>query len=324
MPSRDSRITEGIALWFFWRRVAERTRGAEREAESAPRPGVWNIIAGTWRRASAHNIAIVAAGVAFYGFLSIFPALTAAVSIYGLISDPADLQAQLDALAGVVPRETLDNILSQQMSAVARSSDAALSLGALAGIMLTLWSAKRAMDAAISSLNIVYGVEETRGVVRLNLFSLVLSLAVILGGLVVVALLVIVPAILPAILERIPGVNESWAWFRWPVLIVAVILALAVLYRIAPNRANPRWRAIFPGAVLASALWLAVSALFSIYAANFGSYNETYGSLSAVVVLMLWLSFSCYVVLLGAEFNAEREAHLNLDLSKILPPASDL
>jgi membrane protein len=305
--SRDSRVAGGIALWLFWRRVAERVR-VERSpgVEFTRRPRLWQVLSATWRRASDHNITIVAAGVAFYAFLSIFPAIAASVSIYGLVSDPADVQKQLETLAGAVPQETLD-ILSEQMTAVASSSGAALSIGTLLGILLTAWSAKRGMDAAIVAMNIALGHSENRGFLKLSLVSLALSLGAILGAVLLVALLVALPKILEY-LPQFAHIEQFISIARWPILLAALIIALAILYRYGPADPKAPWRITIVGGIVAGILLVAASALFSIYAANFGKYNETYGSLGAIVVLMLWLFVSSYVVLLVAELNAVRMA----------------
>jgi membrane protein len=191
-------------------------------------------------------------------------------------------------------------------------------MGVAVGLLLALWSAAKGMGALLTSLDIVYDESETRGFVKFNATALLMTLGAILFVLISLSLI----AALPALLGHL-GLPESiqslLAWLRWPLLAVAVVLGLAVLYRYGPDRQNPKWSWVSWGAVIATVLWLAASALFSFYASNFGNYNETYGSMGAVIILMMWFFISAYVVLLGAEINAEMEHQTEQDTTTGAP-----
>ena len=251
------------------------------------------------------NLTLVSAGVAFYALLSLFPALAAMISIYGLVSDPADVTSQLNDLSSTMPAEARQ-ILEDQLTAVASTGRTSLGFGVALGIVVALWGASSAMNQLLVGLTLVYDEEETRGPVKLRGMAIALTL----GALVFLAVVVGLIAVLPAWLSNSPlgdaaatAVNVG----RWPVLLVLMLAALALLYQVGPDRARPKYRWVSWGAVIATVLWLAVSIAFSFYASRFGSYNETYGTMGAVIVLMLWLLITSLCVLVGAEINAELE-----------------
>lgn len=262
---------------------------------------LWRV----WQKQSRDNIGIVASGVAYYALMSLFPALAALVSIYGLVADPAGVEAQVDQFAGLLPPDIL-SMLRAQAHAIASVSGGGLSVGVGLGLMLTLWSASRGVNALITALNIAYEEEERRGIVVLALLSMGLTL----GGLVFFLLTVTMVAVVPVVLAFLPlgPLAGLVALVRWPILAVALILALSVVYRFAPSRRGGRWRWITWGSATAVGLWMLGSIGFSLYVSHFASYNETYGSVGAAVVLLLWMNLSAYAVLLGAELDAELEA----------------
>ena len=259
------------------------------------------------------NLSIVAAGVAFYVFLGLIPALGALVSIWGLVADPVTMQQQISSMSGFLPQEAI-TILDDQMSSIA-SKPSGATLGAIIGILLSVWSGAKAMKSVMMALNITYDEKETRGFFRLNLTALVLTIAGIFGFLAAIGIIVA----LPVVLDKI-GLDSTAAALvkivRWPLLAVFAVLGLGVLYRYAPDRDPARWRWVSWGAVLATIVWLAISAGFSFYVSNFGNYNKTYGSLGAVVVFLLWFLLSAYVVLFGAELNAEMEHQTERDTTR--------
>ena len=250
------------------------------------------------------NLNIVAAGVAFYAFVAVVPGLAATIAIYALFLDPTQLQSHFEVLAQVVPAEVMP-ILREQITRIAEDSQAA-GISAILGIAIALFGSAKATKALMKGLNIAYDEHESRGFVRLNATAIGLTLAGIIGVLVVVTLVTVLPSIL-----RNLGLSTSSEWLlslgRWPVLIVLFMTALAVLYRIGPCRESPKWRWTSPGAVSAAVLWVLGSAAFSFYVSQFGNYQKTYGSLGAIVVFLLWLLLSAYVILLGAELNTEIE-----------------
>ncbi|QBQ55748.1 YhjD/YihY/BrkB family envelope integrity protein [Nitrosococcus wardiae] len=288
-----------------------------RRGRSAIKP--WHLPLLGWRdigwrvldQLSQNNVLIVSAGVAFYALLAIFPTLAALVSIYGVLANPADVEAQLTLLDDVIPAEAWE-ILRSQLHTLTSQSTTILSLSALLGVLLTLWSARLGTGALMTALNIVYKEEEKRSWIRFNLMALLLTLGEILFSVAALSLIVALPTLLGYI-----GLGEETKvlliWLRWPLLAVIVIIALAILYRFGSSRRAPRWEWVSIGAVVATLLWILVSALFSFYVSHFGSYNETYGSLGAVVSLMLWFWLTALTVLIGAEFNAEMEHQTKMD-----------
>jgi membrane protein len=282
--------------------------GRGREASTPteiPARGWKDILWRTYEEFGQDRIMSVAAGVTYYALLALFPALAALVSIYGLFADPAAIQGQVDTLAGVLPGGALD-IVREQVTRIASKGSGALGVSFAIGLTLSLWSANAGMKAILDALNIVYDEEEKRSFLRLNLESLAFTLGAI--GFLLLALTGIV--VLPVVLAFI-GLGSGLEWLlslaRWPILLAAVVAGLAVLYRYGPSRTKAEWKWVTPGSLVAAVLWLVVSMLFSWYVANFGSYNETYGSLGAVIGFMTWIWISGIVVLVGAQINAEME-----------------
>ncbi|MDP8987624.1 MAG: YihY/virulence factor BrkB family protein [Actinomycetota bacterium] len=249
----------------------------------------------------ADNVSVLAGGVAFYLMLSLFPFAIAALSVYGLAADPDDVTELVQQIQGTVP-DSVVRLLEDQLSAIAESSRGSLTFGLVGSVLFALWSASKGAGALIKATNVAFDERETRGFLRLRALALGLTLAF----LVVIVLSVALIAVVPRLLAETPFVT-AFSLLRWPALAVVAITGLAALYRYAPDRDEPRWQWVSLGAVLATVLWLAGSSLFSLYADNFGNFNETYGSLSAVIVLLLWLSLTAFVILLGAEINAETE-----------------
>lgn len=286
------------------------TEGADRgrEAESPseiPARGWKDILLRIYGNISEHRILALAAGMTYYSLLAIFPALAALVAIYGLFSDPGSIANHLDQVSGFVPGGAID-VARDQLTRVASKGHQTLGLTFVVGLAVSLWSANAAMKSLFDTLNIVYGESEKRGFVKLNAVSLSFTLAGIAFVLVALGALVIVPVVLNFIgLSNAADLLVRIA--RWPAMFVVVALALALIYRFGPSREAPRWRWITWGTAVATILWLGASALFSWYAANFGKFNETYGSLGAAIGFMTWLWISAIVILLGAELDAEME-----------------
>ena len=292
----------------------EHDRGRSADTpKDIPKPGWKDILWRTKEEMKKDNLSIVAAGVAFYIFLGLIPALAALISIWGLVADPATIQQQIDSMGAFMPEEVI-KMLDEQMVRIASQSTGA-ALGAIIGILLALWSGAKAMKAVILALNITYEENETRSFIRLNLTALALTLAGIVGFMLAIGTIVA----LPVVLEQI-GLGSTGTAIvkivRWPLLAVFAMLGLGILYRYAPDRDPARWRWVSWGAFLATVVWLAVSAGFSFYVSNFGNYNKTYGSLGAVVVVLLWFLLTAYVALLGAELNAEMEHQTARDTTK--------
>jgi len=276
-----------------------------------PAAGWLDIGKRVMRSQTEDNLSIVSAGVAFYVLLALFPALAAAVSIYALAADPHDIQDHLQALEGIIPAQARE-ILSGQVERMAEGAGGGLGLAVAISIAIALWSSSQGVKALMMSLNIVYNEEETRGYLHYYGLALLLTLALIIGGIIALTLVAVFPALVGQL-----GLGDTLqtilSLLRWPLLGLGVIVALAAIYRLAPSRHQPRWQWVSWGSVLATVLWLLASILFSIYIANFDDYNETYGSLGAAIILMTWLYISAYVILLGGELNAEMEHQTRRD-----------
>lgn len=265
----------------------------------------WGLLVRVKNEIGKDNLSIVAAGVAFFGFLAIFPALAAMVSIYGLIADPGRMEQQLAIVQTILPHQAYQ-VLNQQLQTLTAQGGSTLGWGVLVGVVLALWSASSGMKALINALNIAYDEEEGRGFVKLNIVALLLTLAAVAFLPVALGLI----AALPALLGRLGlpgGLEIIVSWGRWPLLLLLVVGGLDLLYRYAPDRDQPHWRWVSVGSTAAAVLWLTGSGLFSFYVSNFGKYNQTYGSLAAIVILLLWFYLTAFAVLVGAELDAEVE-----------------
>lgn len=264
-----------------------------------------DILLRVYGNISEHRVLALAAGMTYYSLLAIFPALAALVAIYGLFSDPGSIAKHLDQVSGFLPGGAID-VARDQLTRVASKGNHTLGLTFAIGLAVSLWSANATMKLLFDTLNIVHGEKEKRGFVKLNAASLALTLAGITFVLIALGAVVVLPVALNFV-----GLSNAADLLvrivRWPAMFVAVALALALIYRFGPSREAPRRRWITWGSAIATVLWLGASALFSWYAANFGKFNETYGSLGAAIGFMTWLWISAIVILPGAEFDAEMQ-----------------
>jgi len=274
-------------------------------ASSAARIGWWTIMTCTWQRIFRDNLSALAAAAAFYALLSIFPTLTALVSLYGLVADPAMAERQVAAMQGVLPPEAL-KLVAAWLQALVQGPTERFGIGLLISVVLASWSVWSATVMLMNAINICYGDEERRSFVRFNLEALALGAGLVLLGVAALTLL----AAMPVLLGSLPAPGALHAMIslvRWPILAALVIAALAVVYRYGRARAPRKWQWFSWGAAIATVLWLISSVVFSYYVSAVGSYDKTYGSLGAVIVLLLWFYMTAYVILIGAELNAEME-----------------
>jgi membrane protein len=288
------------------RRAHEHGRGRHAtHPMQIPRRGWYDILWRTYREANSDRLLSIAGGVSFFILLAIFPAITALVSAYALFFNAATIVNNLSLLNDVVPENVL-SIVHEQAARIASNSSGALSIGIIAGILVSLWSAMSGIKAVIDALNVIYEQKEDRTFLKLNLVALVFTLAGFAAFLLAIAAIVVLPLILSPI--GLGTLTEALTRIaRWPVLLVVLLSCLAVLYRYGPDRRAARWQWVTVGSVFAAVTWIVASFLFSWYLASFANYNATYGSLGAVVGLMIWLWISTILVLLGAELNAEIE-----------------
>lgn len=278
--------------------------GEARSPKEIPKRGWVQVLRRAWAEAKADQVPLLAAGVAFYGFLALFPAMIAAVTVYGLVADPATVAEQSREVAAALPDDAAA-LVTDQMEALTETDRGSLGLGLVVALVLALWSASGGVGNLLSAVNIAYDEEETRGFVKRKLLALGFTLGAILFVVLAVALVAVLPVVLDVSVEG--PLRWGLEAVRWVGLLVAVMVALAVVYRYAPDRDDAELSWVSVGAVVATVVWLVASLGFSLYVDNFGSYSKTYGTLAGVVVLLLWLWLTSFIVLLGAEVNAEAE-----------------
>jgi membrane protein len=282
----------------------DRGRFARRPSE-IPAAGWKDIFIRVYRNIGRDRVILVAAGVTFYCILALFPAIAAFVSLYGLFADPSTISNQINSLSGVLPGGAVQ-VIGDQMTRVTSQGNKSLGLIFFSGLAVALWSANAGIKSIFDALNLVYNEEEKRGLIKLNAVSLAFTTGAIAFLLLAIGAMVVLPLVLgyvglTEVAEKILRI------VRWPALLLIVTGALAVLYRFGPSRSQPQWRWISWGSAFAAVLWIVASILFSWYAAHFGNYNKTYGSLGAVIGFMIWIWISVIVILLGAEIDAEME-----------------
>ncbi len=283
---------------------ASRGRAAAKPGQ-IPKKGWKDILLRTKKEMNDDNIDLVAAGVAFYALLSVPFILTAIVSIYGMIADPAEVQSHLNSLSGFLPADAM-KIISAQLNDLTKGSSGALSLALIGSILFALWSGSKGTKSLITALNITYDENEKRGFVKLTATAVFLTLASVIGAIVAISVVVGLPAMLK-LLSLPPSLEIIGTIGSYLALGALFLVGLAVLYRYAPSREKPKWRWVSPGAAIAMLLWVIGSVLFSWYVTSMGKYNETYGALGGVVVTLMWFYLSAYCILLGSELNSEME-----------------
>ena len=270
-----------------------------------PLAGWWEVAERVWTASSRDNLSVVSAGCAFYALFAVFPALSALIALYGLTADPATVEQQFGVLSSVLPPQAYQMVIAQ-IGRIAETSNQSLGWGLAVSLFIALWSVSNLTQAMFAALNIAYEEPERRSLLRFYLSAFTFAILGILSGALMLLAIVYVP-----ILFAYAGYSDTFELMvrvaRWPLLALIVLILLALLYRYGPCRRSAKWRWLTVGSVLATVLWLAASAGFSFYVSHFANYDRIYGSLGAVVVLLFWLYLSFYIVLLGAEINAELE-----------------
>lgn len=270
-----------------------------------PKRGWRDILLRVKTDISEKSLGLISAGTAFYAFLAIPSGFTALIALYGLVFDPHQVERQLTILEGVMPAQALD-ILHDQLNTLTSQPRQALGISFAISLAVALWSANSATTSMMTALNVVYEESERRGLIRYYATALAITAGAVIFALVALTLI----AVLPAVMQFLP-VGELGKTLttvlRWPVLMALFVIGLGIGYRFAPSRNKPKWQWVSWGAFAAVILWIAASAAFSFYVSHFNSYEKTYGSLAGVVLLLMWLYFSAYSVIVGAELNAEIE-----------------
>ena len=294
------------------RRIEDNRQGRRAQTpHQIPRRGWIAIVRRVIDRISNENLSIVSAGIGFFSLLAIFPLLIATVSIYGLLADPAMVEQHIGAVFGLIPRDAA-TVFRDQLHQIVQSSPKTLGWRAIVSFVVAIYASMEGVKALISGMNIVYNEREKRSFLRLNAVALAFSLGAILFVIFALGLIAVVPVIL-----NILGFGQTSVviaeLIRWPLLAVAIISSLVVLNRYAPSRDEPKWRWVTWGTIISAIVWLLISVGFSYYVNNFGNYNKTYGSLTGALVLLMWFYITCYVILIGATFNAESEHQTERD-----------
>jgi membrane protein len=301
---------EEVDGWHDRKRDDDRGREARRPRE-IPKRGWWEIVKRTRRDVARDNVPLVAAGVAFYSLLALPPAFAALIALWGFVAEPQDIQAQIEQVSRLLPPEAASVVIDQLRGVASRSSET-LGWAAAIAFLLSLWSARAAVNAMINALNIVYEEEERRGFFKRTIATILLTLSAIVGGVLALLLVAGIPALLNFV--GLGAFTEALVHIvRWLVLIALVVLGLSALYRFGPSRHRARWQWITWGAGTAAALWIFASVGFSAFVSNFGKYGETYGAIAGVVLLLLWFWISAYAALVGAEINSEMELQTRHD-----------
>lgn len=248
---------------------------------------------------------VVSAGVGFYFFLALFPLIAAVLAIYGLVFAPAEVQQHVDQLTAVLPDQA-HALVADGMQRLARQSGQGLGWALVISILISLWSANKGTKALFDGINIAYNERIERGFIKNNIISLIITLGGIVVGLICAIFVVAFPAFIGNM--GLPDtLADVIALVRWPILFLIVMFSISILFKFAPDRDNPQFRWVNWGAGVATSLWIIGSLLFSLYVDNFGDFDATYGSVAAVIILMLWFQLTAICVLLGAEINAELE-----------------
>ncbi len=276
-----------------------------------PVRGWRQVLSRAWHSSQEDNVSLLAAGVAFFGFLALFPALIALVTLVGLIADPEQITQQVQSFTAGLPPAS-QQLISEQLKAITQSSGGALTIGLAVSLLVALWSASSGTSNVMTAVNIAYEEKETRGFVKLRGIALLLTLGTVVFLVLTLALIAVVPVVLQAVPLGPLGTVLAQV-LRWGLLVALIIVGLAVLYRVAPDRNPPKFRWVSVGSVMAAVLWLLGSVGFSLYVNYFGNYNKSYGALAGVIVLLLWFFLTSYIVLLGAEINAQAEYQTGRD-----------
>lgn len=289
----------------------EHDRGRHaRKPSDIPKQGWLDIAIRVKNEVTKDNVSLIASGLALYALLAVFPALAAAVSIYGLFASPGDIAHQLDAFAGVLPAAGTQ-VLQDELTSLS-GRDQALGIGLVVGIAIALWSARKGMTALMTTMNVAYDERETRHWFKQILVSMAFTIGAVIGFLVVMSLIVAVPLVLK-VLPLGKAAEVVILALRWILLWIIAVFGMACVYRYAPSRREAQWRWLSWGSAIAATLWLAGSLLFALYAHYSDTYGKTYGALGGVVVLLMWFYLTGYVIILGAEINSEMERQTKAD-----------
>jgi membrane protein len=273
--------------------------------------GYWLITKRVLQKMQEDNLSLISAGVAFYFLLAIFPLLAAMVSLYGFFVSADTLHLHMQYLVGIVPVESR-YILEEQIEQVVTKTKTTLGIGLIVSLLLAIWSGGKGSQALVTACNITYDEKSKRSF----LLQIMIRIMFTLGAVFILLISLFTITLLPSVLDYIGGIQlseQGARWISWPILMVIFQFTLAAVYRYAPARRNAKWRWVTPGSFVATVLWISASFAFSYYLNNFAKYNETYGSIGGVIILLMWFYLSAFIILLGAEINSAMELHTRID-----------
>ena len=274
----------------------------------------WSILKRIFTSLQKDNIPLIAAGVAFYCLLAIFPLLGSIIALYGLMVSPSELQNHMALLVNVVPNESR-YIIEEQLTNLTEKSNSALGWSFLFTLSLSLWSSSKGANALIKACNITYSEAEGRSFLKGILARITCTIFMILTVIVALACITILPEAINWMTSNAISTDQAM-WVTWPVMLALFNIALSALYRYAPHRREAQWRWVTPGSIFATILWVLASYGFSVYLNEFGNYNKTYGSVGGIIILLMWLYLTAYIILIGAEVNSSIELQTTADSTK--------
>lgn len=282
--------------------------------QEIPAVGWKDVLLRTYREIGEDRVTLIAAAVTYYLLLSLFPTLTAFVSIYGLFADRATVGEHINMLSSVVPEGGM-TIINEQLTALTSTGETTLGVALVISIAIALWSSSSGVKTMFEAMNVAYDEREKRNFFVLNGTALTFTLAGLVGGVVMIGAAIVVPAVLQFV-----GLGKGFEWLlrigSYGLLAVALMTGLAALYRFGPSRQQAKWRWVSAGAIVATLIIMVVSLLFSWYAANFANYDKTYGSLGGLIALLTWMWISVTAIIIGAELNSEAERQTRRDTTK--------
>lgn len=287
-------------------------RGRDAEApQDIPAKGLRDVFWRVVKAIMADRVTLIAAGVTYFMLLSLFPALGALVALYGFVADPTAIMAHIGFLAGVFPPGSFDLIMNQ-LTSLTQQATSTRSLAFFGGLLVAIWSANSGMKALFDAMNVAYQEDEKRSLVRLNLLSLGFTFCALVVAMILIAAIGVLPAVLKYLWL------DDWQEFlarlaRWPFIILVFGCGISMIYRYGPSREEAKIKWLSWGVVFSTVLWLVASVLFSFYLENFANYNATYGTLGALIGLMVWVWISVVILIVGAEINAELEHQTRKD-----------
>jgi len=294
---------------------SNRAHGRQADApQEIPAVGWKDVLLRTYREIGDDRVTLIAAAVTYYLLLSLFPTLTAFVSIYGLFADRATVGEHINMLSSVVPEGGM-TIINEQLTSLTSTGETTLGVALVISIAIALWSSSSGVKTMFEAMNIAYDEREKRNFFALNATALTFTFAGLVGGVVMIGAAIVVPAVLQFI-----GLGTGFEWLlrigSYALLAIALMTGLAALYRFGPSRQQAKWRWVSAGAIVATLIIMVVSLLFSWYAANFANYDKTYGSLGGLIALLTWMWISVTAIIIGAELNSEAERQTRRDTTK--------